>query len=85
MAHIDPDGEAPFTLYGAGIAVGVADLYVPRVSTNTYHLHALVPGRICSRPQRRSSAVWRRCPATASSRSSRHRPTTRLPARLYSQ
>lgn len=57
MAHIDPDGEAPFTLYGAGIAVGVADLYVPRVSTNTYHLHALVPGRICSLP----SKALKRC------------------------
>ena len=47
MAHVDPDGEAPFTLYGAGIGVGIADLYVPHTDASTYHLHAIVPGRIC--------------------------------------
>lgn len=52
MAHVDPDGEAPFTLYGAGIGVGLADLYVPAVDTSTYHLHAIVPGRICSLPSK---------------------------------
>ncbi len=52
MAHVDPDGEAPFTLYGAGIGVGIADLYVPHTDASTYHLHAIVPGRICSLPSK---------------------------------
>lgn len=56
MAHVEPDGETPFTLYGAGIGVGIADLYAPRTSASTYHLHAIVPGRICSLP----SAALRR-------------------------
>lgn len=52
MAHVDPDGEAPFTLYGAGVGVGIADLYVPHANASTYHLHAIVPGRICSLPSK---------------------------------
>lgn len=52
MAHIEPDEEAPFTLYGAGVGVGLADLYVPYESTSTYHLHAVVPGKICSLPSK---------------------------------
>lgn len=51
-AHVDSDGEAPFTLYGAGIGVGIADLYVPRANASSYHLHAIVPGRICSLPSK---------------------------------
>lgn len=52
MAHVEPEGEAPFTLYGAGIGVGLADLYVPHEDASTYHLHAIVPGRICSLPSK---------------------------------
>lgn len=52
MAHVEPDGEVPFTLFGAGIGIGIADLYVPYDDANTYHLHALVPGSICSLPSK---------------------------------
>lgn len=52
MAHVEPDGEVPFTLFGAGIGIGIADLYVPYDDANNYHLHALVPGRICSLPSK---------------------------------
>lgn len=77
MAHIEPDGETPFTLFGAGVGVGLADLYIPRQDTRTYHLHALVPGRICSLP----SKPLKRCLETLP----RDTQPTVLAASLYNQ
>lgn len=48
MAHVCEDWETPFALYGSGAAIGLAELYVPRTTSDTYHLKALVPGKVCS-------------------------------------
>lgn len=48
MAHVCQDWETPFALYGSGAAIGLAELYVPRSTADTYHLEALVPGKVCS-------------------------------------
>ncbi len=48
MAHVSEDWETPFALYGSGAAIGLAELYVPRTTADTYHLKALVPGTACS-------------------------------------
>lgn len=49
-AHLDPEGEAPLAIYGAGSPLGLADLYIGSEDINTYHLHAVVAGSICSLP-----------------------------------
>ena len=48
FAHVSKDWETPFALYGSGAAIGLAELYVPRTTADTYHLKALVPGKACS-------------------------------------
>lgn len=48
MAHLHQEGEVPFALFGAGIGIGIADLYIPREEANTYHMKGLIPGHICS-------------------------------------
>lgn len=48
VAHVSKDWETPFALYGSGAAIGLAELYVPRTTADTYHLKALVPGKVCS-------------------------------------
>lgn len=48
IAHVSEEWETPFALYGPGSAIGLAELYVPRCMADTYHLKALVPGKVCS-------------------------------------
>lgn len=48
VAHVCEDWETPFALYGCGAAIGLAELYVPRTTADTYHLKTLVPGKVCS-------------------------------------
>lgn len=48
MAHDELDRELPFSIYGAGIVVGLAEVYLPRKAAEYYHLKAIVPGSVCS-------------------------------------
>lgn len=52
MAHLHTEGEVPFALFGAGIGIGIADLFIPRTESNTYHMKGLMPGHICSLPNK---------------------------------
>lgn len=52
MAHLHNEGEVPFALFGAGIGIGMADLYIPSGASNTYHMRGVVPGHICSLPSK---------------------------------
>lgn len=50
IAHGDCEIELPFSLLGKGIAIGMAELYIPREASSTYYLKALLPGEVCSLP-----------------------------------
>lgn len=55
FAHADQDKEVPIALYGAGIAVGMAELYVSQQGKDVpmsvqYFLRAMIDGRVCSLP-----------------------------------
>lgn len=52
MAHLHNEDEVPFALFGAGIGIGIADLYIPREDVNIYHMRGLIPGHICSLPSK---------------------------------
>ena len=52
MAHGESDQELPFSIYGKGIAVGLAEIYIPRKASEYYHLRAITPGRVCSLPMK---------------------------------
>ena len=40
--------EVPFALFGAGIVVGIAELYLPTEISDTYHVRSLLPGTVCT-------------------------------------
>lgn len=42
--------EVPFALFGAGVMVGIAELYLPTVISDTYHVRSLLPGTVCTVP-----------------------------------
>lgn len=44
--------EIPFALFGAGIVVGIAELYLPSEISDTYHVRSLLPGTVCTVPLR---------------------------------
>lgn len=48
IANLDHERETPFALYGAGYAIGLNELYIPRRIASTYYLRPLTVGRVCS-------------------------------------
>lgn len=50
MVHGEQGEEIPFSLFGSGIGIGLAELYIPREASNMYYLKAIIPGRVCSLP-----------------------------------
>lgn len=48
VAHVGSAFEIPFALYGSGAAIGLAELYIPRTTADTYHLRTLVSGTVCA-------------------------------------
>ena len=52
MAHDEGDNEIPLSLYGKGIAIGLAEVYLPREASAQYHLRTVIPGSVCSLPMK---------------------------------
>lgn len=50
VSSLEQDKEVPFALFGCGHAVGLSELYIPRMVGKTYYMRALTHATVCSLP-----------------------------------